>query len=318
MTLLQTSRGTAHSGARGRRRARSGAEPTTYDFRRPIQLSREHTRLLQVNLEELARRLGSVFTSALRSVCTVELTDVTQQTYGEHVATLDAMTYAAGLRLDPLPGTALLDLPLPAVMGALDLMLGGPGTEAQPSRPLTDIEAAVVHVILTRLVEEVPAGLAGIVEVAPTLVALEHDPQLVQAAGVADVVVVAGFDLVVLERHHRVTLCLPFSGLHPYLSRAAAPAAVSESERRQRDQAAALVDRRFQDVPVDAVVRFATTHLDPATIAHLAVGDVVPLAHRATAPLDVVVGDAVFAHATAGTHGARLAALVVGTPKENA
>ena len=76
----------------------------------------------------------------------------------------------------------------------------------------------------------------------------------------------------------------------------------------------------LQDVPVDAVVRFRPTRLGPDALTHLAVGDVLRLSHRASDPLDVVVGDATFAQATAGSHGARLAALVVGTAstKENA
>ena len=56
MTLLQTSRRAAYRDARTRRRARSDAEPTPYDFRRPIQLSREHSRVLQLTFEGFARQ----------------------------------------------------------------------------------------------------------------------------------------------------------------------------------------------------------------------------------------------------------------------
>ncbi|WP_245734567.1 flagellar motor switch protein FliM [Nocardioides exalbidus] len=322
MTLVQTPapRQPVHPGARARRRARSGSEPTVYDFRRPIQLSREHTRVLQVALDGFARQMGTVFTAALRVVCTAELQGIAQQTYGEHVDALGTMTYAVKVGVEPLPGLGLLELPLPVVMSAIDHMLGGPGSEEQPRRPLTEIEGSVVHGIVTRLVAELGHGLAGIVEVTPTLAGIEYHPQLVQAAAPGDAVVVAGFDLVIKERHHRVSLCLPFAGLHPRLVEAAAPAPVSEHERVQRTRSAGLVDRRFQDVPVDAVVRFRATRLGPDVITHLAVGDVVRLAHPSSAPLDVVVADATFAHATAGSHGARLAALVVGTAatKENA
>ena len=60
--------------------------------------------------------------------------------------------------------------------------------------------------------------------------------------------------------------------------------------------------------------------VDTEAPASFAVGYVLRLSHRASDPLDVVVGDATFAQATAGSHGARLAALVVGTAstKENA
>lgn len=318
MTTLQTPRGPAHPGARARRRARSGAEPTTYDFRRPVQLSREHTRLLQVSLDGFARQLASVFTASLRTVCTAQLVGVAQQAYGEHVDSLDEMSYTVKLSAEPLQGLGLLDLPLPAVMSAIDLMLGGPGADAQPQRPLTDIESAVVHEMVARLLGELAHSLSGVVALTPVLVGLEYHPQLAQAAAPGEAMVVAAFDLLVKERHHRVTLCLPFAGLHPHLVRASAPAPVSEHERQQRSRAAELVDRRFQDVPVDTVVRFLPTRLGPDVLGNLAVGDVVRLAHRATAPLDVVVGEATFAHATAGTHGARLAALVVGPTKENA
>ena len=111
---------------------------------------------------------------------------------------------------------------------------------------------------------------------------------------------------------------MPFTGLHPHLVRAASPAPVSHREQVQRDRSADLVGRRFQDVPVPAVVRFRPTRLGPDTLTTLAVGDVLRLSHPATAPLEVVVGETTFAHATPGNHGARLAALVVGTTKENA
>ena len=129
--------------------------------------------------------------------------------------------------------------------------------------------------------------------------------------------VVANFDLRINERSYRMTICLPFSGLQPYLLKAAAPAPVSDRERAQRAHSAQLVQRRFEQVPVEVAVRFRTTHLDPDTLSSLATGDVLRLAHPASAPLDVTVDDKTFAHATAGAQGPRLAALIVGTPKEN-
>ena len=53
-------------------------------------------------------------------------------------------------------------------------------------------------------------------------------------------------------------------------------------------------------------------------VGTLAVGDVIRLAHPAAAPLDVTVDDVVFAHATPGTHGRRLAAQIVAVPKHRA
>lgn len=306
------------AGARSRRRARASVEPVDYDFRRPIQLSREHSRILQVGMSGFGRQASTVFTSSLRSVCSVQLLSIAQESYAEYVDSLNAPTYLVKFTADPMPGLGVLEIPLPALMSAIDLMLGGPGATQQPVRPLTDIESSVVRGLVERLLAEMQYSLAGIVEIHPELHGIEYSPQFVQAAGAPDVMIVATFDLRISERTHKMTICLPFGGLAPHLTKAAAPAPVSERERTQRAHAAELVDRQFQEVPVQVAVRFRSTPLAPDAIAELAVGDVIRLSHSASTPLDVSVDDTTFAHATPGTRGRRLAALIVGTPKENA
>lgn len=303
--------------ARARRRTARGGTPTTYDFRRPIQLSREHQRILQLGFDGFARQATTVFTSALRSVCSVTLTTIDQRTYAEYVDSLDATTYLTLYTTDPMPGRGMLDLPLNAVMSCVDHMLGGPGTANQPNRPLTEIEAGIAAGLVERLLAEMRYSLAAIVALDPQVTGVEYSPQFAQAAGVADVMVVIELELRIDDRPHRMSVCLPFTGLHPHLTAAAAPAPVSNRERALRAEAAELLQVAFQDVPVDVGVRFRGTGVDPEVLASLQPGDVLRLAHPAAAPLDVTVDDTVFAHATAGARGPRLAALIVTTPQEN-
>src|SRR5690349_16714414 len=173
-----------------------------------MQLSREHTRLLEVSLEGFARQMATVVTSALRTVCTAQLVGVGQRTYAEHVDTLDEQTFAVAVAAEPLPELVLLDVPLAVVMSAIDHMLGGAGTGEQPRRVLTELESAVVHDLLVGLLAQLGHSLSGIVATAPSLVGIEYDARLVQAAAPGDAVVVATFDLGVAARRHRATLCL--------------------------------------------------------------------------------------------------------------
>jgi flagellar motor switch protein FliM len=53
-------------------------------------------------------------------------------------------------------------------------------------------------------------------------------------------------------------------------------------------------------------------------VVGLAVGDVLPLQHPATRPLDVVVDGVVLARAAVGSQGSRLACRVVDVEEENA
>lgn len=305
------------AGDRPRRRAR-GAEPVTYDFRRPIQLSREHSRILQLGFDGFARQATTVFTSALRTVCSVSLTAIEQRSYSEYVDALDAATYMTLFSVEPMPGRGVLEIPLSATMSCVDHMLGGPGSADQPQRPLTEIEGGVVSGFVDRLLHEMRYSLSALLAMEPVVTGIEYSPQFAQVAGTADVMVVVTFDLRIADRLHTMTICLPFGGLLPHLTSAAGPAPVSDREQLQREQAAELLQQQFTTVPVDVSVRFRATRLAPHVLAALEPGQVVRLGHPASAPLDVVIDDTTFAHATAGARGPRLAALIVGDPEENA
>lgn len=288
-----------------------------YDFRRPIQLSREHSRTLQLGFDGFARQSTTVLTSSLRTVCQVTLSSIEQRSYTEYVDSLDASTYLTMFSAEPMPGLGVLEIPLVATMACVDHMLGGPGNPDQPDRPLTEIEGGVIGGLIERLLGEMRYSLAPIVELEPAVTGIEYSPQFAQVAGAADVMVVASFDLRIDDRPHRMTVCLPFSGLLPHLATAAAPAPASERERAKRAHAAELLQDRFETVPLDVAVRFRPTRLGPGALSALRPGDVLALNHPASAPLDVTVDDITFAHATAGAQGQRLAALIVGTRKEN-
>ncbi len=301
------------AGSRARRRAT--AAPLPYDFKRPIQLSREHSRTLQLGLDGFARQATTVFTSALRTVCQVTLSSVDQRSYAEYVQSLGASTYMTVFSADPMPGSGVFEMPLGATMVCIDHMLGGPGGSKQPDRPLTEIESAVIRSFTERLLGEMRYSLEGIVALVPTVTAVEYSPQFAQAAGAADVMVVATFELKVNEGDHTLTFCLPFSGLLPHLVNASAPAPSSERERAQRATAAALLQEQFNEVPIDVQISLRSTRVAPEEISGLQVGSVLRLSHPAAAPLDVTVDDMVLAYATPGVNGQRLAAQIVATPQ---
>jgi flagellar motor switch protein FliM len=298
----------------GRERRRRPGVVTPYDFRRPVKLSRENSRTLQIAFETFARQASIVMTSALRSVCQIDLVDIEQRTYTEYVESLPDLAYMTVFSMQPVQQSGVLEMPLPVVMGCVDRLLGGPGPADQPHRPLTDLESAVVHGLYERLVAEIRYALSTIVAIEPHIVGVEYSPQLAQLANATDAMVVARFVLRRGEIEHPLTLTMSFNGLLPYLTASGGSEVVSDRERVQREEASARLAAGFQEVPVDVAIRFRGTVADPLELSGLQVGDIVRLKHPAEAPLDVTAADVVFAHATPGTQGTRLAALVVAAP----
>ncbi|MEV4351737.1 flagellar motor switch protein FliM [Actinoplanes sp. NPDC049596] len=292
-----------------------GAGPAPYDFRRPIKLSREHVRTLQMSFETYARSCGTLLTTRLRAVSSVSLVSIEQLNYDEYVASLNNPTVIAVVALDPLPGLALMEMSTSAAMTAIDHMLGGPGGP-QPERPLTEVEMPLLRGLLERMLGELRYGFENLVSISPKLKDIEYNAQFLRTHQPGDACVIATFDMKIGAEECLASICLPFNTILPVLSRTET-VVLSDAERATKDMALRNITAGLSAAPLDVAIRFQPIRMRTDDIVDLRPGDVVPLGHATSRPLDVTVNETVFAHAVPGNQGARLAVLVVPTPKES-
>lgn len=300
---------------RGRRTGSEG--PQLYDFRRPTKLSREHVRTLQIVFETFARQWTTQLTSALRAVAQVNLASVEQLTYDEYVSSLSNPSFVNVISLDPIPGSGILEFSLSNAMLSVDHMLGGPGADHQPERPLSEIEGGLLRTLVNRVLGELRYAFEAIVKTEPKVTAVEYNPQFAQAASAADVMIVATFDMRVGSNESLATVCLPFGDMFPLLEAALGHGMTTERERLAHISARRALESGLETVPVEVSVRFNPTSVTPRTMVELSIGDVIPLRHGVAAPLTVSAAGVTFAHAVPGAHGRRMAALVVPAPADN-
>lgn len=308
MTAGQTS---GEAGARGRR---SADGPELYDFRRPTKLSREHTRTLQMVFETFARQYTTLLTSTLRAAAQIGLISIEQLTYDEYISGLTNPTLMVTMTVDPLPGVGVLEFSIGSAMACVDHLLGGRGAADQPERPLTEIETSLLKDLLVRILHELRYAFEGLVSLDPQVDAFEYNPQFAQVASPSDLVLVASFDMRIGETETIATVCLPFAPTLGLLEANSNQHISSARERQLRENAAATLAARMEDVHVEVTVRFDSSITHPESLVDLQIGDVVPLGHSTAVPLTVRAADVVFAHATPGSAGRRLAVLVVDPP----
>jgi flagellar motor switch protein FliM len=290
------------------------AGPTPYDFRRPIKLSREHVRTLQIAFETYARSCGTLLTTRLRVVSNVTLAAVEQLNYDEYVASLNNPTVVAVVTIDPLPGSILLEMSSAAAMTSIDHMLGGPGG-AQPERPLTEVEMPLLRGLLERMLGELRYAFEQLVDIEPKLREIEYNAQFLRSHQPGDAVVIASFDMKIGTEECVASICLPFNTILPVLERETM-VELTPAERSAKAVAFRNLTAGLSAAPIDVAVRFQPIRMRTDDIVDLQPGDVVPLGHPTSRPLEVTVNDTTFAHAVPGNQGARLACLVVPSPKE--
>ncbi len=306
-SAVSTSRSPGKMGRRG-----GSAGPTAYDFRRPIKLSREHVRTLQIAFETYARSCGTLLTTRLRVVSSVTLAAIEQLNYDEYVASLANPTVVAVVTIDPLPGSILLEMSSAAAMTALDHLLGGPGG-AQPQRPLTEVEMPLLRGLLERMLGELRYGFEQFADIQPKLREIEYNAQFLRAHQPGDAVVIASFDMKIGTEECLASICLPFTTVLPVLEKETTVEPTT-AERLARDTAYRNLTAGLSAAPIDVAVRFQPIRMRTDDIVDLQPGDVVPLGHPTILPLEITVNETVFAHAVPGNQGARLACLVVPAP----
>lgn len=287
-----------------------------FDFRRQSKFTRDHVRALQIVHETFARQLSTVLATTLRSVASCTFGKVEQFSYDEYVRSLPNPSYMIILSMNPLPGAALIQFPLPIAFAAIDRLLGGTADSLSPKRPLTEIESNLMRSVIERALRELEYAYETLVRVEAEIVQQEFNPQFAQIAAPSDMALVVSFEIRIGDKRGTSTICIPFATLQPVLETLASQTLFQD--QRSYDPAIwqRLLERAVSAVPVELSVRFDTVALTSNDIVSLEVGDVVPLSHPVDKPLTVVVDDIRCYQAVSGRRGKRLACLIVGTDQE--
>ncbi len=273
-------------------------------------------RAFQIVHETFARQLSTVLATTLRAGASCAFGKVEQLTYDEYVRSLPNPSYMVILSLNPLPGAALLQFPLPITFAAIDRLLGGTGDAASPKRPLTEIEQNLMRSVVDRALRELEYAYETLVRVEAEIVQQEFNPQFAQIAAPSDMVLVVSFELRIGDKRGSASICVPFATLAPVLEHLASQSLFQDQRGEDPDLWRGKLEQALYRVPVEAHVRFATVALTSAEIIGLQVGDIVPLNHGVDEPVSVIVEPVHCYDGVTGRHGKRLATLIVGTNRE--
>jgi flagellar motor switch protein FliM len=273
-------------------------------------------RAFQIVHETFARQLSTVLATTLRAGASSAFGKVEQLTYDEYVRSLPNPSYMVILSLNPLPGAALLQFPLPITFAAVDRLLGGTGDAASPKRPLTEIEQNLMRSVVDRALRELEYAYETLVRVEAEIVQQEFNPQFAQIAAPSDMVLVVSFEMRIGEKRGNATICVPFTTMAPVLESLASQTLFQD----QRGEDPVLWQQKLESalytVPVETCVRFDAVGLTSAEIVALQVGDIVPLNHPVDRPLSVTVDGVRCYDGVSGRRGKRLATLIVDVSRD--
>lgn len=258
-----------------------------FDFKRPSTLSREHIRMMQIVQDNLSRGLTTVFAGQLRAVATVTVHGLEQCTYDEYVRMIPNPALLTMMSLRSNRVGAMLEIPLQLAFAATELLLGGPGGQEQPNRPMTDLELSLMRNIVDSMLPEFKSACESIMDIEPEIVGQESNPQFAQVAAPSEMVILLSFEVKLESAVGILRFCIPFARLQPHLD--ALSNANQGGANRALIEERARLHEHVQASPVEIAAIFRPAMASSRQIMNLEIGDVLTMNHPTTMPLGVHV-----------------------------
>lgn len=283
-----------------------------YDFKRPDKFSKEQIRTVSIMHETFARLTTTSLSAQLRSLVQVHVASVDQLTYEEFIRSIPNPTTLAVINMDPLKGSAILEIDPAITFSIIDRLFGGQGEGAKVSRDLTDIEQSVMEGIIVRVLGNMREAWSQVIDLRPRLGQIETNPQFAQIVPPTEMVVLVTLETKVGEVEGMMNFCIPYLTIEPIISKLSAQYWYSSVRRGTTTENLNILRERLSTIDVSLVAEIGTLDLTVRDVLSLRAGDVIRLQHtRTTDPMTLTVGSQPKFLCKAGQIGNKLAVQII-------
>lgn len=261
-----------------------------YDFKRPDKFSKDQIRTIQMMHETYARLTTTALSAQLRSFVNVHVASVDQLTYEEFSRSIPNPSTLAVINMDPLKGSAIMELDPTITFAIIDRLFGGAGESLKENRELTDIEQSVIEGIVIRILGNLREAWSNVVDLRPKLGQIETNIQFAQIVPPNDMVVLITLETRIGEVEGMTNFCIPYITIESVISKLSAQYWYSSIRKGDNTENAELIKEQIYDVPLALETLLGGLSLTVKEIINLKSGDVVQLNTHVNDDLTVRIG----------------------------
>jgi flagellar motor switch protein FliM len=248
-----------------------------YDFKRPDKFSKDQIRTVQMMHETFARLTTTALSAKLRSMVQVHVTSVDQLTYEEFIRSIPNPTTLALINMDPLKGSAILEIDPAITFTVIDRLFGGLGVPFKVNRELTDIEMAVIEGIVVHILANLREAWSTVIDLRPRLGNIETNPQFAQIVPPNEMVMLITLETKIGESEGMMNLCIPYITIEPIIQKLSAQYWFSSIRRGESEVNRNIIQGRLDAVEVEVSVEVGTITLDFTDLMELQNGQIIKL-----------------------------------------
>ena len=203
--------------------------------------------------ETFARLTTTALSAQLRALVSVHVASVDQLTYEEFIRSIPNPTTLAVINMDPLKGSAVLEIDPSITFTIIDKLFGGRGEQTKISRELTDIEQSVMEGIIVRILGNLREAWSNVIDLRPRLGNIETNPQFAQIVPPNDMVVLITLETKIGEVEGMTNLCIPYITIEPVISKLSAQYWYSSIRKGATDENMNIIQSRLETVKLPVV-----------------------------------------------------------------
>jgi flagellar motor switch protein FliM len=263
-----------------------------YDFKRPDKFSKEQIRTVSIMHETFARLTTTSLSANLRSLVHVHVASVDQLTYEEFIRSIPNPTTLAVINMDPLKGSAVLEIDPSVTFSIIERLFGGRGDGAKVNRDLSDIEQSVMEGIIVRILGNMREAWSQVIDLRPRLGQIETNPQFAQIVPPTEMVVLVTLETKVGEVEGMMNFCIPYLTIEPIISKLSAQYWYSSVRRGTTTENLNILRERLSTIEVPVAAEIGNMNLTMRDVLSLSRGDVIRLSNvRIGDPMVLKVGN---------------------------
>ncbi len=247
-----------------------------YDLTSQDRIVRGRMPALERTNERFARQLRTGFRGLLRRGLDIGYEGMQIQKFGEYAGSLLTPTSINVVRLDPLPGYALVVMDARLVFLLVDNFFGGGRFHARiEGREFTPAETLVVDRVLETIFTELEKAWGGASALKVQLLRKESTPEAAGIFNANDIAVVSSFNVEFDVSGGKLHLVVPYGMVEPIKALLDRSSLTDADSRGNRWEAA--LKENIRDARVGLNCRVAETEVSLRDVIDLEVGDVIPI-----------------------------------------
>lgn len=247
-----------------------------YDFHHPDRFSKEQLRTIEIMHETFARLLTNNLSTQLRTFVEVHVQSVAQITYEEFIKTIPNPTLFSILDMQPLKGSAILEVNPSITFSILERLFGGAGGLIL-NRELTEIEQSVAGNMIEIMLGFLREAWRRIIHLRLHLVQIETNTQLAQIIPPNEMMLMIVFSCRINEIDGMINIAIPYITIESIIPKLSAHMWYTAGGVESDDQTSQIISESLRNIDVNITALLGTLKMKLGEVMSLQKNDVLHL-----------------------------------------